>query len=246
MMAQRFTLKIGDRLHTPEKKKDYNEKVFSEVAPKYDFITRALSFWQDASWKRDLLKALPPQDAPLCVDIACGTGDITFLLAKKYPRGRITGIDIAQPMMDIASTRNAYGNVTFVNQDMSDLSFSTESVDILTGGYALRNAPNLSMAIDEIHRVLKPGGTAAFLDFSKPESPFLRRLEYWILKTWGSFWGLLLHGNHEVYGYIAESLQLYPSRLHLREIFWKKGFLVTNSKLYFLGITELLVVRKSR
>ncbi len=243
-LAQRFTLKIGDHLQTAEKKKDYNEKVFSEVASKYDFITRALSFWQDASWKRDLISSLPPHEAPLCVDMACGTGDISFLLAKKYPQGNIVGVDIAMPMLDIARDRNTSQNVLFINQDMSHLEFSSESIDIVTGGYALRNAPDLKIVINEIHRILKLGGVAAFLDFSKPESPFLQQLEYWILKVWGGFWGALLHRNHEVYGYIAESLQLFPDRRRLQEIFTERGFVVTVSHLYFFGITELLVIRK--
>jgi ubiquinone/menaquinone biosynthesis methyltransferase len=241
----RFILKIGDSLGTAEKKKYYNEKVFSEVAPKYDFITRALSFWRDASWKRDLIRSLPPQNVPVCIDIACGTGDIAFLLAEKYPQGCITGVDIAKPMLDIARARHAHHNINFIKADMSRLEFSSQLVDILTGGYALRNAPDLRTVIDEIHRVLKPGGTAAFLDFSKPTSVHLQKLEYWILKTWGSFWGRLLHGNPEVYGYIAESLRLYPDRLQLRDIFCEKGFVVKESRLYFLGITELFVVRKN-
>jgi len=244
-MAQRFTLKIGDNLQSAEKKREYNEKVFSEVAPRYDFITRALSFWQDASWKRDLINSLPAQEAPLCVDIACGTGDISFLLAEKYPRGRIIGLDIAKPMLDIARRRNACRNISFINQDMGRLEFAPESVDIVTGGYALRNAPDLEVVIGEIHRILKPGGTAAFLDFSKPHSGFAQRLEYWLLKIWGGLWGILLHRNHEVYSYIAESLRLFPERARLREILRDKGFTMTLSRLYFLGITELLVVERT-
>ena len=244
-MAQRFTLKIGDNLQSAEKKKGYNEKVFSEVAPRYDFITRALSFWQDASWKRDLINSLPAYEAPLCVDIACGTGDISFLLADKYPRGRIVGLDIARPMLDIARRRNTRRNISFINQDMGRLEFAPESVDIVTGGYALRNAPDLEVVIGEIHRILKPGGTATFLDFSKPHSGFAQRLEYWLLKIWGGLWGILLHRNHEVYSYIAESLRRFPERARLRESFRDKGFTVGSSRLYFFGITELLVVRKA-
>jgi ubiquinone/menaquinone biosynthesis methyltransferase len=242
--ARRFTVKIGDHLQSPAKKRDYNEKLFCEVASKYDFITRALSCWHDASWKRDLIASLPTHGKPLCVDIACGTGDISFLLAEKYPRGHVTGLDISEPMLDIARGRNACRNVLFVNQDMSHLGLSSKSVDVVTGGYALRNAPDLEVVIDEIHRILKPDGVAAFLDFSKPNSMVLQQLEYWLLKIWGGFWGILLHRNHEVYGYIAESLRLYPERSRLRNIFRDKGFTVSASRLYFLGITELLVVKK--
>jgi len=243
-MAERFTLKIGNHLLSSEKKKYYNEKVFSEIAPKYDFITRALSFWNDAAWKLDLINALPANTNPHCIDLACGTGDISFLLAKKYPDGYISGIDIAEPMLEIAGKRNIFPNIHFIKQDMSHLDYSSQSVDIVTGGYALRNAPDLGVVLDEIHRILKPGGTAAFLDFSKPDSKFSQKLEYWILKIWGGFWGIMLHGNYEVYSYIAESLRLFPDRLQLREILWRKGFLVTTSRQYFFGITELMVVKK--
>lgn len=163
----RFDLKIGSHLKNADTKKYYNEKVFSEIAPRYDFITRALSFWRDASWKRDLIEGLPFKHDPVCVDIACGTGDIAFLLADKYSNGQVLGVDVTESMLSIARKHNSYPNVTFVRQDMCQLQLPSNSVDIISGGYALRNAPDLNIVIKEIHRVLKPGGFAAFLDFSK-------------------------------------------------------------------------------
>jgi demethylmenaquinone methyltransferase/2-methoxy-6-polyprenyl-1,4-benzoquinol methylase len=244
-MAQ-FTLKIGRLLETPETKKFYNERVFAEIAPRYDFITRALSFWHDKTWKRDLIDALPDDTGPVrCVDLACGTGDIAFLLAVKYKNAAITGIDITEPMLTLARAQNRFPNVSFERQDMCRLSAASDSLDIVTGGYALRNAPDLAVALDEIQRVLTKCGTAAFLDFSKPASPFWQKAEYWLLKFWTGLWGLLLHRNHEVYSYIAESLRAYPDRTALVRMFEARGFEVVWSRLYFLGITQLLVVRKS-
>ena len=243
-MSGRFALKIGDHLENAETKRLYNEKNFSEVAPRYDFITRALSFGRDAAWKRTLISLLPAHESPVCVDLACGTGDIAFLLAGKYPRGRIAGVDITEPMLEIARHRNTHPNVSFAKRDMGSLDVVSESVDIVTGGYALRNAPDLGTTIDEISRVLKPGGVAAFLDFSKPAGKIPQNLEYWGLKTWTGMWGLLLHRNHEVYSYIAESLQRFPDRPHLRDMFQAKGFSVIASRLFFGGVTELLMVQK--
>jgi ubiquinone/menaquinone biosynthesis methyltransferase len=243
-MNSRFALKIGDCLDDAEKKKYYNERLFSEVAPRYDFITRVLSFGRDAAWKRALISSLPSYESPVCVDLACGTGDISFLLANKYARGCIAGLDITEPMLDIARDRNTHANVSFVNQNMGSLEILSESVDIVTGGYALRNAPNLETVIDEIGRVLKPRGVAAFLDFSKPDANLPQKMEYWGLKVWTGLWGVILHRNHEVYSYIAESLQRFPDRRHLRNIFREKGFSVIDSRLFFGGITELLVVQK--
>jgi demethylmenaquinone methyltransferase/2-methoxy-6-polyprenyl-1,4-benzoquinol methylase len=242
----RFTLKIGNLLQTPASKKYYNEQVFSVIAPRYDFITRALSFGQDARWKQDLVQALPGLERPFCIDLACGTGDIARLLAEKYPEGAIMGVDITEAMLDIARERTASPHIFFSRQDMSQLQASSASFDIVTGGYALRNAPDLGVLLSEIHRVLKPGSTAAFLDFSKPADKTLQRIEYWILRFWTSFWGIFFHRNHEVYSYVAESLGLYPDRNQLKELIQSAGFSITLSQTYFFGITELIVFQKKK
>jgi ubiquinone/menaquinone biosynthesis methyltransferase len=243
-MEQRFTLKLGDHLSTPDKKRFYNEQVFTEIAPRYDFITRALSFWQDAAWKRAMMNRLPRIDSPLCLDLACGTGDISFLLAKKYPAGRVIGIDITEKMLVLARRRNECPNVGFFRQDMGRLDIDSRSVDIITGGYALRNAPDLSVALDEINRVLRPGGTAAFLDFSRPEAPRIEKIQHGVLKAWTEFWGWALHRNPEVYGYIAQSLRCYPDRIRLRRMLEKRGMDIVYTKLHFPGMTETIVARK--
>jgi demethylmenaquinone methyltransferase/2-methoxy-6-polyprenyl-1,4-benzoquinol methylase len=238
-------LKLGDHLDSADKKRYYNEKIFTEIAPRYDFITRALSFWRDASWKRDMIAELPVLEAPFCLDLACGTGDITYLLADKYPLGRIVGLDITERMLALARARSTSPNVRFLRQDMGSLNFDSASADIVSGSYALRNAPDLETTLGEIHKVLKLEGVAVFLDFSKPVGRFAQVVEYWILKIWTGFWGLLLHRNDEVYGYIAESLQRFPDRDQLRRILEAKGFTIVVSRLYFLGIAELIVVKKS-
>ena len=118
-------------------------------------------------------------------------------------------------------------------------------MDIISGGYALRNAPDLGITIDEVSRVLKPGGVAAFLDFSKPTGKFSQHIEYWLLKLWSGLWGILLHRNHEVYSYIAESLRRFPDRGTLHSLLQAKGYRIVTSRLYFFGITEIIVIEKS-
>ncbi len=228
----------------PRPRDSITKRIFPKSRPATISSLRALSFGRDAAWKRTLISLLPAHQSPVCVDLACGTGDIAFLLAGKYPRGRIAGVDITEPMLEIARHRNTHPNVSFAKRDMGSLDVVSESVDIVTGGYALRNAPDLGTTIDEISRVLKPGGVAAFLDFSKPAGKIPQNLEYWGLKTWTGMWGLLLHRNHEVYSYIAESLQRFPDRPHLRDMFQAKGFSVIASRLFFGGVTELLMVQK--
>jgi ubiquinone/menaquinone biosynthesis C-methylase UbiE len=227
--------------------------------------------------------------APHCLDLACGTGDITFLLAAKYPAGHIVGLDVTEKMITLARSRCAaaedtdilshrehrehrdekinfsvssvhsvanqkfspwqksketFNNITFIIQDMCKTNFPDESFDIVTGGYALRNAPNLEQALIEIRRVMKPGATAAFLDFSKPPNRFLQITKGMLLKFWGGFWGLLLHRNPQLYTYIAESLKLYPDRVALKQMLSRLGFTNIRSRKHFLGFAETILFQK--
>jgi ubiquinone/menaquinone biosynthesis methyltransferase len=243
-MSGRFRLKAREWLDVPERKRAYNELHFAEAASRYDFATRMMSLGRDAAWKGAFVAALPDFASPVCVDLACGTGDVAFLLAGRYPGGVVTGLDLSPPMLAIARERNRFTNVRFERGDLCDLPFPDGSADVVTGSYALRNAPDLRKAIAEVHRVLSPGGVAAFLDFSNPESPSLRYLQYLLLRSWCGLWGFLLHGTPEIHGYVAESLRLFPARNRLREIFREQGFGMWADRRFFLGITRLLILRK--
>jgi demethylmenaquinone methyltransferase/2-methoxy-6-polyprenyl-1,4-benzoquinol methylase len=243
-MKRNFTLKMHDYIHRPDGKLQYNQAMFDEIAPRYDFITRALSFRRDIKWKDDLLEKLPDIESPDCLDLACGTGDIAFRLARKYPKGRVVGLDLTEAMVALARPRNSFENVEFIIGDMSRTEFADESFDIVTGGYALRNAPDLEEALKETRRVMKPGGTGAFLDFSKPSNRVLQKLELLALRTWGGFWGFVLHRNPEVYTYIAASLKQFPESRRLKELLKENGFDNIRSKKHFLGMTETIIFQK--
>jgi ubiquinone/menaquinone biosynthesis methyltransferase len=239
-----------DYLRVPEAKRDYNELLFAEVARRYDLVTRALSLGRDQAWKRALLDSLPDGEAaphggsPVCVDLACGTGDVAFSLARRYPRGTVCGVDLTPEMLAIAREKNQFPNVSLELGDMHRLSFPADGVDIVTGSYALRNAPSLPVALQEIHRVLRPGGTAAFLDFSKSPHWLWQRLAHAVLYVWGAFWGLVLHGQPAVYAYIAKSLWHFPDRVALREELARVGFVEVSSRQFYFGTLELITVVK--
>eukprot|EP00300_Choanocystis_sp_HF-7_P027755 c32974_g1_i1.p1 GENE.c32974_g1_i1~~c32974_g1_i1.p1 ORF type:complete len:530 (+),score=70.38 c32974_g1_i1:66-1592(+) len=266
----------------PETKKAYNSVLFTVVAPSYDFITRALSFGQDASWKRGLMTMLPQPLAPfpaapaadkrrtsrraastavdadpsasagvanaqpVIVDIACGTGDLCRALAARYPEARVLGTDLTPRMIELASALHVLPNVEFSVQNMCALELPSGTVSLLTGSYALRNAPSLASALVEVERVLAPDGTAAFLDFSKPESRAFGAVQYGLLHLWGSLWGLLVHGDPRVYAYIAESLQAFPPREQLAAVFADAGLELVERRRLFLGFIEVLIARKAR
>jgi ubiquinone/menaquinone biosynthesis methyltransferase len=228
----------------PITKKEYTKELFSVVAPCYNNVTRFLSFWQDKKWKKALIAALDPLDKPRCLDLACGTGDITFALACRYKQGTIIGLDITPAMLEYANKLNTFPHVSFICEDMCHTNIQDSSIDILTGGYALRNAPDLHEALNEVKRVLKPKGIAAFLDFAKPVHPIMQAIQYGLLNCWGSLWGLIMHRRPHVYAYIAKSLTQYPDQGTVIKLLNHYGFEIIKVQQFFFGMVHLVVVRK--
>lgn len=137
-------------------------RMFGEIAPRYDFVTRTFSFGMDSRWKRMAVDRAPlPADAAV-LDLACGTGDFSELVVRKLPRARSIAADLTEPMLDLARKREIN---TLVCADAQSLPFPSESFDCVFVGYGLRNFPNLLAAVKEIARVLRPGGCLVTLDF---------------------------------------------------------------------------------
>lgn len=219
--------------------------LFSIVAPKYETITRILSFGQDQYWKKSLVELIPEKNGySRFLDVATGTGDFASLLLTRYPDAKIVAIDLIAAMVHIARKKFFRQRILFGVQDMCALGIKNGSVDIITGGYALRNATDLPRALQEAHRVLKPSGYAAFLDFSKPSNRLFQCIEYTFLWIWGAIWGVLFHGKASVYSYIAESLKRFPDRKELQLLFHTNGFDTVASRIFFLGIIEIMVYKK--
>ena len=243
-MNRPMTLRMKECLQSPEGKLQFNEAHFTEAASKYDLATQCLSLGRDVHWKDRLIALLPEIPTPACLDLACGTGDLTFRLANRYPDGNIHGLDLTEAMIVRARARNTFNNIHFSLQDMSRTDIADNSMDIVTGAYALRNAPDMDQALTEIYRIMKPGATAAFLDFAKPKNRLLQSMNYYLLKAWGRFWGWTLHRNAAIHGYISESLITFPHRAALKDKIQQAGFHHLRSRTHCLGITETLVFEK--
>jgi demethylmenaquinone methyltransferase/2-methoxy-6-polyprenyl-1,4-benzoquinol methylase len=230
-------------LADPDRKRDYNRRLFAVVAPRYDAVTQLLSFGRDRAWKRRLVRMLPAATDCDALDLACGTGDILRALSLRYRSGRVVGVDLSAGMVQRARRRRAGGRLLEVVQASIDrLPFEDGSFDVVTGGYALRNAPDLTRVLAEVRRVLRPGGFGVFLDFSRSPHAFFWRLQRRLLRFWGGLWGLLLHGNPEVYAYIARSLEAYPDRLSLATAMRSLGFVQVRARPLmggFLALTRL-------
>jgi len=225
-------------------KRAFNRGLFDQVAPAYDRVTVWLSFGRDAAWKKMLVKMLPEAPCPAVLDLACGTADLTLALDARFPAGRVVGLDLNPSMLAYARKRPGVEKVSLCLGDMNHTGFKTGEFDIITGGYALRNAPDLKSTLAEIHRVLKKGGFCAFLDFSKSPRPWLQALSLALLKFWGGIWGRILHGNPDIYAYLAESLRHFPDRRQLRRMLAAAGFCEITSRVLFFGFIELVTFEK--
>jgi len=215
-------MSVGDRIATPEGKRRYVRALFATIADRYDFITVALSYGQDRRWKRRLIDLASPRRGSRALDLATGTGDIAFGLAARG--ARVVGLDVTLRMIELARAKRERGLVRFLVADMLALPFPPGSFDIVTTGYGLRNVPDLSTAIDEIRRVLAPGGQLVSLDFNRPSNGVVRAVYLAYLGVVGGVLGWALHRDPDTYRYIPASIRQYPGADGVARMMEARGF----------------------
>jgi demethylmenaquinone methyltransferase/2-methoxy-6-polyprenyl-1,4-benzoquinol methylase len=211
---------LAERIATPEGKRRYVRALFATIADRYDFITVALSYGQDARWKRRLVALAAPRPGTRALDLATGTGDIAFSTAALG--ARVIGLDITTRMIELARGKGTAAQ--FVVGDMQSLPFPDASFDLVTTGYGLRNVPNLLAAIDEIGRVLRPGGQVLSLDFNRPSNRLVRAAYLLYLTAIGGTLGWLLHRDPDTYRYIPASIRQYPGAAAVASMMQARGF----------------------
>jgi demethylmenaquinone methyltransferase/2-methoxy-6-polyprenyl-1,4-benzoquinol methylase len=217
-------------LDDPSLRQRYVTAVFDLIAPRYDAFTRWFSFGMDGAWKREVV-ALAAAAAEqrggraVVLDLACGTGDLAFALAA--PGRRVVGLDVSREMLGRAAARaDANGATTpcFAAGDMVALPIADASVDVVTVGYGLRNASRLDAALDEVARVLRPGGHVVTLDFYRPANAIWRRLLLGYLAVAGNLYGWAWHREPAAYGYIPRSIARFVTPAHLTAALTGRGF----------------------
>jgi demethylmenaquinone methyltransferase/2-methoxy-6-polyprenyl-1,4-benzoquinol methylase len=207
-------------------------RMFSTVAPRYDFITRAFSYGMDKRWKQLGVERADLPPTPLILDLASGTGDFSKLVGRRYPGARAVAVDLTERMLLLAKQS---GVDEAVCGDAGALPFADGSFDGVFIGYGLRNFPDLGLAVGEIERVTRPGGLLVSLDFFLPASPFFRRLYLGYLYAQGTFWGLLLHGRPRTYTYIPDSLRSFVSIDEFSSLLRRTGYQRVAASRYILG-----------
>jgi demethylmenaquinone methyltransferase/2-methoxy-6-polyprenyl-1,4-benzoquinol methylase len=236
---------LNDRIATPDGKRRYVRSLFATIADRYDFITIALSYGQDRRWKRRLVALGQPAAGRRVLDLATGTGDIAFALASSG--GRVVGLDITPRMIQLSVLKRdaLHLQCRFVVGDMTALPFSDRSFDVVTTGYGLRNVPSLEAAIDEMARVLAPGGIALSLDFNRPANVLVRRAYLLYLTIVGGLLGRILHGDPDTYGYIAASIRTYPGAEAVGRLMEARGFTDVHSLRVLGGLMAIHSARRS-
>jgi demethylmenaquinone methyltransferase/2-methoxy-6-polyprenyl-1,4-benzoquinol methylase len=232
-------MSLRERIATPDGKRRFVRAIFATIADRYDFITVVLSYGQDRRWKRRLIDLAAPRPAARALDLATGTGDIAFALAARG--ARVVGLDVTFRMIELARAKALGGAgvgrpartepapfpqqpITFLVGDMLALPFPSGSFDIVTTGYGLRNVPNLTVAIEEIGRVLSPGGQLLSLDFNRPANPIVRSAYLAYLTIVGAALGWILHRDPDTYRYIPASIRQYPGAEAVARMFESRGF----------------------
>ncbi|HEX6322735.1 MAG TPA: ubiquinone/menaquinone biosynthesis methyltransferase [Vicinamibacterales bacterium] len=221
--------RLARAFDSPDAKLAYNRRLFATIAPRYDLITRLLSYGQDARWKRrvaEIVRAEQPSGRVL--DLASGTGDVALSLAGSSRL--VVGLDLTMEMLRIAVRRFGGSAVrektrpAWIAGDMTRLPFAGASFDVVTTSYGLRNVPSLEASLAEIARVLRPGGLFVSLDFNKPESRVLRTVYLGYLTAVGALLGFALHGDSETYRYIPHSIRRYPGARGVAQAIAASGF----------------------
>jgi ubiquinone/menaquinone biosynthesis methyltransferase len=211
-------------LASPDSKSRYVRRLFSTIADRYDLITVLLSYGQDGRWKRRVAALTGAGPLTHALDLACGTGDIAFAVAGRG--ARVVGLDVTHRMVQLARLKAPASGaaVRFVTGDMMALPFRDEEFDVVTTGYGIRNVPDISGAIGEMRRVLKPGGTLLSLDFNRPHNPLVRGVYLTYLTAVGSALGFALHRDPDTYRYIPESIRRYPGAVEVNAMIRRQGF----------------------
>jgi demethylmenaquinone methyltransferase/2-methoxy-6-polyprenyl-1,4-benzoquinol methylase len=204
-------------------------KHFNSVADCYDFMNTLLSFGIHHAWKRQAVRAMNLNSGDFVIDVCGGTGDLSILAAKRNgPAGRVVIYDINKAMMDAGRKKNTISflkdRIRFVLGNAESIAFPENTFDAAMVGFGIRNVTRLVKGFEEMHRVLKPGGTLMCLEFSKPTMPFFRALYDFYSFRVMPFIGELIAGSRQAYTHLPESIRTFPMPDKLSEILEKIGF----------------------
>ena len=212
----------------PEEKAGKVRAVFDSVASSYDLMNDLMSLGTHRLWKAFALARTGLRPGDRALDLAAGTGDLTRGLAQRVgPEGHVFHTDINFAMLDAGRDRlfddGIAANVTSLQADAEHLPFESGTMNCVSIAFGLRNVTDKAAALREMMRVLKPGGRALILEFSKPVLKFLEpaydAYSFQVLPALGK----LVAGDADSYRYLAESIRMHPDQETLRDMLTEAG-----------------------
>jgi len=206
------------------------QTMFDRIAPVYDVMNRVMTAGLDQRWRRATVRAVvEPGDRVL--DAACGTGDLAIIAAKAG--GDVTGLDFSERMLERA--RRKAPDLDWMRGDLLALPFEDESFDAATVGFGVRNVADLPGALEQLRRVLRPGGRLGILEITRPRGPLRFFYSLWFDRI-VPLLGKVLPGG-EAYTYLPASVRRFPGPDDLAA--QMAGFRDVDYRLFAGGIVAL-------
>ena len=229
---------------SPENKARKVRAMFGAIAERYDFLNHFLSANLDRGWRRACVREVSRQintASPKILDIGCGTADLSIAFSDT---GSVTGCDFCHEMLvhGIQKIKNRRFRfpINLLEADALALPFADETFDAAVSAFVLRNLADMRRGLDEMRRVLKPGGVLGILDFGMPRLPVVRQLYgFYFLKILPRL-GQWISGAEGPYQYLPSSVQSFPSAEELKEKIGNAGFCDISARRLATGATVLL------
>jgi demethylmenaquinone methyltransferase/2-methoxy-6-polyprenyl-1,4-benzoquinol methylase len=225
-------------------------EMFTRIAPRYDLLNHLLSAQMDRLWRsrtaRELQPILEHPDA-LVLDICCGTGDLAFSLQRKA-RARVLGADFSHTMLvrarEKAEAENGAAPMPFLEADALQLPFANDSFDLVTSAFGFRNLANYQHGLQEIFRILKPGGALGILEFTEPAPGILGDAYRFYTRAVLPKIGGWISGDAKAYAYLPNSVARFFRPEEFASLLTRVGFGQVRYHLMTLGSVALhLAVR---
>ncbi|MCP8900805.1 bifunctional demethylmenaquinone methyltransferase/2-methoxy-6-polyprenyl-1,4-benzoquinol methylase UbiE [Gilvimarinus xylanilyticus] len=243
-MSEKKTTHFGFEQVDIEKKAERVAGVFHSVAGKYDLMNDLMSGGVHRLWKRLTIEKAAVRPGHKVLDIAGGTGDLSFQFARQVgAEGQVILADINDSMLKVGRDKlldkGVAGNLNVTQADAQYLPFADNSFDCITIAFGLRNVTDKDLALRSMLRVLKPGGKLLVLEFSKPTNPLLEKFydaySFKLLPQMGKW----VTGDADSYRYLAESIRMHPDQPTLQGMMDSAGFSLTDYQNMTGGVVAL-------
>jgi demethylmenaquinone methyltransferase/2-methoxy-6-polyprenyl-1,4-benzoquinol methylase len=229
-------------------KRAYVQRIFSQIAPRYDLLNHLLSFNIDKAWRRRAIAALGWPRAPdgIYVDLCAGTLDVAAELSRQSGfAGRVIGADFAEPMLRAGVGKASPSVVSPVVADAVDLPIPDNAASGAIVAFGIRNVADLDRGLREVHRVLAPGARFVILEFTTPRSSIVRGLYHLYFHHLLPQIGALVSGHRTAYAYLPRSVANFPIEEKLADRMRSAGFVDVNWRTLTFGVAAIHTGTKS-